>query len=88
MTFSPKLSEMKVSEVNKLKFAVLECMKTMIGNRRCNLLEGKGAAVELLGRAKSGFLGWGAAEQQELVGGVHEFLLLSRCDQRKGEMES
>lgn len=39
-------------------------------------LEGKGAAVKLLGSAKAGLLGWRTAEQQELVGGVHEFQLL------------
>lgn len=41
-------------------------------------LEGKGAAVELLGSAKTSLLGRGTAEQQELVGGVHEFQLLSQ----------
>lgn len=44
----------------------------MIDDRGCNSLEGKGAAVELLGSAKASFLGWGAAEQQELVGRVHK----------------
>ncbi len=39
-------------------------------------LESEGAAIQLLGSAKTGLLGWGAAEQQELVGGVHEFQLL------------
>lgn len=39
-------------------------------------LEGEGATVQLLGSAKTGLFGWGAAEQQELVGGVHEFELL------------
>lgn len=39
-------------------------------------LEGEGAAVELLGRAEAGFLGRGAAEQEELVGRVHELQLL------------
>lgn len=42
-----------------------------------NLLKGKGAAIELFGSAETSFLSWGAAEQQELVGGVHEFQLLS-----------
>lgn len=41
-------------------------------------LEGEGAAVKLLGSAETGFLGWRAAEQQELVGGVHELQLLSQ----------
>ena len=41
-------------------------------------LEGEGAAVQLLGSAKTSLLGRGAAEQQELVGGVHEFQLLSK----------
>lgn len=39
-------------------------------------LEGEGATVQLLGSAKTSLFGWGAAEQQELVGGVHEFQLL------------
>lgn len=41
-----------------------------------NSLESKGAAVEFLGGAEPGFLGRGAAEQEELVGGVHELQLL------------
>lgn len=41
-------------------------------------LEGEGAAVQLLGSAKASLLGRGATEQQELVGGVHEFQLLSQ----------
>lgn len=41
-------------------------------------LEGEGAAVQLLGSAKTSLLGRGAAEQQELVGGVHEFQLLTK----------
>lgn len=39
-------------------------------------LEGEGAAVELLGSAEAGLLGWRAAEQQELMRGVHELQLL------------
>lgn len=39
-------------------------------------LEGEGATIQLLGSAKTSLFGWGAAEQQELVGGVHEFQLL------------
>ena len=41
-----------------------------------DLLEGESAAIQLLGSAKTSLLGWGAAEQQKLVGGVHEFQLL------------
>lgn len=48
-------------------------MKIVSANGRCNSLEGERASVQLLGSAKTSFLGWGAAEQQELVGCVHEF---------------
>lgn len=48
----------------------------MVIDGRCHSLEGKSAAVELLGSAKASFLGWGAAEQQELVGRVHKLQLL------------
>lgn len=40
---------------------------------KVNSLEGEGAAVQLLGSAKTSLLGWGAAQQQELMGGVHKF---------------
>lgn len=49
-----------------------------IPDGQTDLLEGKGAAIQLLGSAKTSLLGRGAAEQQELVGGVHEFQLLSQ----------
>ena len=50
-----------------------------------NSLESEGAAVEFLGSAEPGFLGRGAAEQEELVGGVHELQLLpgEREEQRR-----
>lgn len=52
-----------------------------------NSLESKGAAVEFLGSAEPGFLGWGAAEQEELMGGVHELQLLpgEREEQRQSQ---
>lgn len=55
------------------------------GEGRSDSLEGKGAAVQLLGSAETGLLGWRAAQQQELVGGVHELQLLSRCRRGRGQ---
>lgn len=46
--------------------------------KRSYSLEGEGAAIQLLRSAEARLLGWGAAEQQELMGGVHELQLLSR----------
>lgn len=48
-------------------------------------LEGKGATVELLGSAEAGLLGWRAAEQQELMRGVHELQLLPRRRRWRGQ---
>lgn len=55
-------------------------MNAVSANERSKVdsLEGEGAAIKLLGSAKTSLLGRGAAEQQELVGGVHEFQLLSQ----------
>lgn len=50
-------------------------------------LEGERAAVQLLGSAKTSLLGRGTAEQQELVGGVHEFQLLDGERKRKGDAQ-
>lgn len=52
-----------------------------------NSLESEGAAIEFLGCAEPGFLGWGAAEQEELVGGVHELQLLPG-EQRGSQQQS
>lgn len=66
---------------------VLNCMGSgrAIGGGKADSLKGEGAAVELLGSAKTSLLGRGTAEQQELVGGVHEFQLLPQGEHRGRE---
>ena len=66
--------------VIQLKHKSLDGMHAVSANERNrgDSLEGEGAAIKLLGSAETSLLGRGAAEQQELVGGVHEFQLLAQ----------
>lgn len=46
------------------------------GRMKSNLLEGKSAAVTFPCRLETGLFGWRVADEQELVGCVHELQLL------------
>lgn len=49
---------------------------TLMHRFRFYSLESKGAAIKFLGSLKTSLFGWRAADQQELMGCVHELKLL------------